>query len=127
MASRAADDFRLTVLNPGGRDPEQHFRDGAGPVEQEHPPLRINANHDVDREVTAVGRDGVVGRAIDVQGAAWRKIKDRNEPVFLEVGANLLCGLLLIKGGPVLSGCVRLNPPERLAIEFFRPQRIARR
>jgi hypothetical protein len=38
-------------------------------------------------EVAAVGRDGIVGRAIDVQGAAWRKIKDRNEPFLLEVGA----------------------------------------
>ena len=79
----------------------------------------------MDREVTAVGRDGVVGRAIDVQGAAWRKIKDRNEPVFLEVGANLLCGFLLIKGGPVLSGCVRLDASERLATELLRPQRCA--
>jgi hypothetical protein len=42
MASHAADDFRLTVLNPGGRDPEQHFRDGAGPVEQEHPPVNFH-------------------------------------------------------------------------------------
>ncbi len=42
MASRAADDFRLTVLNPGGRDPEQHFQDGAGPVEQRHPPVNFH-------------------------------------------------------------------------------------
>ncbi len=42
MASRAANDFRLTVLNPGGRDPEQHFRDGAGPVEQRHPPVNFH-------------------------------------------------------------------------------------
>src|SRR4029077_3910524 len=25
MASHNVDEFRLTVLNPGGRDPEQHF------------------------------------------------------------------------------------------------------
>jgi hypothetical protein len=42
MASHAADDFRLTVLNPGGRDPEQHFRDDAGPVEQGHPPVNFH-------------------------------------------------------------------------------------
>src|SRR5712691_6131650 len=42
MASRAANDFRLTVLNPGGRDPEQHFQDGAGPVEQRHPPFNFH-------------------------------------------------------------------------------------
>jgi hypothetical protein len=42
MASRAADDFRLTVLSPGGHDPEQHFRDGAGPVEKGHPPVNFH-------------------------------------------------------------------------------------
>src|SRR5713101_3672231 len=42
MASRAADHFRLTVLNPGGHDPEQHFRDGAGRVEQGHPPVNFH-------------------------------------------------------------------------------------
>ena len=60
MASRAADDFRLTVLNPGGRDPEQHFRDGAGPVEQGHPPVNYHGyaactrgffHHDTQRAI----------------------------------------------------------------------------
>src|SRR5919201_547146 len=37
-----ADDFRLIVLNPGGRDPEQHFRDGAGGLEQAHPPVNFH-------------------------------------------------------------------------------------
>ena len=39
-ASRA---FRLTVLNPGGRDPEQHFPDGAGAPGAEHPPTNYHA------------------------------------------------------------------------------------
>jgi hypothetical protein len=43
MASRDTDDFRLTVLNPGGRDPEQHFRDQLGPGEGEHPPINFHA------------------------------------------------------------------------------------
>lgn len=60
MASHAADDFRLTVLNPGGRDPEQHFRDGAGPVEQGHPPVNFHGyaactrgsfHHDTQRAI----------------------------------------------------------------------------
>ena len=37
------DDFRLTVLNPGGRDPEQHFGEGAGPAEGQHPPINFHA------------------------------------------------------------------------------------
>jgi len=42
MASPGADDFRLTVLNPGGRDPEQHFQDTIGPGEGEHPPINFH-------------------------------------------------------------------------------------
>jgi len=43
MASPDANSFRLTVLNPGGRDPEQHFHDGAGETEQGHPPTNFHA------------------------------------------------------------------------------------
>jgi hypothetical protein len=43
MASVGADDFRLTVLNPGGRDPEQHFTEAAPPGEGEHPPINFHA------------------------------------------------------------------------------------
>ena len=42
MASESADDFRLTVLNPGGRDPEQRFHDTPGPGEGEHPPINFH-------------------------------------------------------------------------------------
>jgi hypothetical protein len=35
--------FRLAVLNPGGRDPEQHFVDGAGETAQPHPPTNFHA------------------------------------------------------------------------------------
>ena len=42
MASESADDFRLTVLNPGGRDPEQHFRDPIDPGAGEHPPINFH-------------------------------------------------------------------------------------
>src|SRR6266566_2343933 len=42
MASQGGDDFRLTVLNPGGRDPEQHFQETASPDGQEHPPINFH-------------------------------------------------------------------------------------
>jgi hypothetical protein len=42
MASQAGDDFRLTVLNPAGRDPEQHFQETASPDGQEHPPINFH-------------------------------------------------------------------------------------
>ena len=35
--------FRLTVLNPGGRDLEQHFPDGAGESAQPHSPTNFHA------------------------------------------------------------------------------------
>src|SRR6266571_5373922 len=42
MASQDGDDFRLTVLNPAGRDPEQHFQETASPNGQEHPPINFH-------------------------------------------------------------------------------------
>jgi hypothetical protein len=43
MTSQKADDFRLTVLNPGGRDPEQRFHGALAPGEGEHPPINFHA------------------------------------------------------------------------------------
>jgi hypothetical protein len=43
MTSHEAEDFRLTVLNPAGRDPEQRFHDGVAPGEGEHPPINFHA------------------------------------------------------------------------------------
>lgn len=43
MASPDTDGFRLTVLNPGGRDQEQHFHDELAPGEGEHPPVNFHA------------------------------------------------------------------------------------
>src|SRR5437763_8925622 len=43
MASLGADQFRLTVLNPGGRDPEQHFHEPATSGGQEHPPVNFHS------------------------------------------------------------------------------------
>jgi hypothetical protein len=42
MASPAAN-FRLTVLNPGGRDDAQEFPDGAGETALPHPPTNFHA------------------------------------------------------------------------------------
>src|SRR5438477_11508292 len=43
MTSQSAEDFRLTVLNPGGRDPEQQFHDLRAPGEGTHPPINFHA------------------------------------------------------------------------------------
>src|SRR2546426_4120923 len=43
MTSQDADVFGLTVLNPGGRAPKQHFQDTPAPGEGEHPPINFHA------------------------------------------------------------------------------------
>lgn len=43
MQQTAPSNFRLTVLNPAGRDPEQHFREGAGELAQPHQPTNFHA------------------------------------------------------------------------------------
>ena len=43
MAADSPENFRLTVLNPGGRDPEQQFHSVPGPGESPHPPINFHA------------------------------------------------------------------------------------
>jgi len=43
MTSQSAENFRLTVLNPGGRDPEQQFHSVPAPGEGAHPPINFHA------------------------------------------------------------------------------------
>jgi hypothetical protein len=43
MASTGATDFRLGVLNPGGRDLEQYFDEPVGPTDTGHPPINLHA------------------------------------------------------------------------------------
>src|SRR5881227_3525312 len=43
MTSQGGEHFRLTVLNPGGRDPEQQFQDVPAPGEGAHPPINFHA------------------------------------------------------------------------------------
>ena len=43
MAVDSAENFRLTVLNPGGRDPEQEFQNVPGPAERAHAPINFHA------------------------------------------------------------------------------------
>jgi len=43
MAANRPENFRLTVLNPGGRDPEQQFDSVSGPNEGAHPPINFHA------------------------------------------------------------------------------------
>ncbi len=43
MTSQGGEHFRLTVLNPGGRDPEQRFQNVPVPGEGAHPPINFHA------------------------------------------------------------------------------------
>src|SRR5437762_8762353 len=61
MTSQSAEHFRLTVLNPGGRDREQQFQTVPAPSEGAHPPINFHAfaactlgafHHDARRAIT---------------------------------------------------------------------------
>jgi hypothetical protein len=43
MAADSPENFRLTVLSPGGRDPEQQFHGVPAPGEGAHPPINFHA------------------------------------------------------------------------------------
>jgi len=43
MTANGPENFRLTVLNPGGRDPEQQFHRVPAPGEDSHPPINFHA------------------------------------------------------------------------------------
>src|SRR5437870_5141532 len=43
MLAKTEEDFRLTVLNPGGRDPQQHFHRVPAPDEDRHAPINFHA------------------------------------------------------------------------------------
>src|SRR3989440_11815421 len=43
MASADAENFRLAVLNPAGRDHEQHFAENRSATANEHPPVNFHA------------------------------------------------------------------------------------
>jgi hypothetical protein len=43
IAPADAGNFRLAVLNPGGRDHEQHFAENRAPQTNEHPPVNFHA------------------------------------------------------------------------------------
>src|SRR5213594_804794 len=43
MTPKSAENFRLTVLNPGGRYPEQQFHNLRAPGEGAHPPINFHA------------------------------------------------------------------------------------
>jgi hypothetical protein len=43
MPAKTAENFRLTVLNPGGRDPQQEFHRVPAPGEGGHPPINFHA------------------------------------------------------------------------------------
>jgi len=66
MTSQSTDDFRLTVLNPGGRDPEQRFRDAVGPGEGEHPPINFHGYAACTRGVFHHNPRGAVGEETPV-------------------------------------------------------------
>jgi hypothetical protein len=92
----AGRDFRLTVLNPGGRDPEQDFSSGINaPNDREHAPVNFHGyaactggvfQRDVKRAV-ATDRPVLLLLRSDFKAAqrAFRTLKERGLPVVVSL------------------------------------------
>ena len=94
MASPAAGPFKLSVLNPAGRDPEQYFETEIKPDSGGHPPINFH------------------GFAACTGGAFHRDVKDalaEKAPILLLLAGSLVTstgsGLTRSAAMPSLSRC----------------------
>jgi hypothetical protein len=111
----SADDFHLTVLNPGGNDPEQHFRDGAGAPGKEHAPVNFHGYAACTR--------GFFHR--DVQRAIVEQT-----PVLLllrgDFNASERALAELKKGGRTVAVCLKETGLHQIAAQLFDPKKLSR-
>jgi hypothetical protein len=115
MQQSAQSDFRLTVLNPGGRDPEQNFRNGAGPVSEAHQPTNFHAYAACTR--------GSFQR--DTKGA----IAERTPVLLLlrgDFGASERALEALQKTGSVVAVSLKETGLHQIAQQLQHPARLAR-
>jgi hypothetical protein len=130
--------FRLTVLNPGGRDPEQHFPDGAGEVTQAHQPTNFHAyaactrgsfHHDVKRAIAEATPVLLLLRGdLIASERALSALQEEKRPVAVslkETGLHQIAEQLrdpakLARFGRIISradGCIAPTPE---AADFYR-------
>lgn len=115
MAQDDPPHFRLTVLNPGGRDPEQQFPDGAGETAQPHPPTNFHAY------------------AACTRGSFHREIRRaiaEATPVLLllrgDFSASERALAALKKGGRVVAVSLKETGLHQIADQLREPTRLAR-
>ena len=115
MQQSAQSDFRLTVLNPGGRDPEQNFPDGAGPVSEAHQPTNFHAYAACTRG--------------SFQRDTKRAIAERTPVLLLlrgDFGASERALEALQKTGSVVAVSLKETGLHQIAQQLQHPARLAR-
>lgn len=139
-----AQNFRLAVLNPGGRDPEQHFA-GSRPHANEHAPVNFHAyaacaQGAVFREVKrAIASDWPVllllrgdFRASERALAELKKSKRKTVIALKETGAHQIaqqladpvrfaCFLKIVRQA---DGCIASTPEAAELFRSFRPDNV---
>jgi hypothetical protein len=115
MAQNDPPHFRLTVLNPGGRDPEQHFPDGAGETAQPHPPTNFHAY----ASCTGGNFHRDIKRAI--ADAAPVLLLPRND-----FSASERALAALQKGGRIVAVSLKETGLHQIADQLREPARLAR-
>ncbi|PZR73257.1 MAG: hypothetical protein DLM73_11110 [Chthoniobacterales bacterium] len=107
--------FRLTVLNPGGRDPQQSFPDGAGEVAKAHQPTNFHAY------------------AACTRGSFQREIKPalaENTPVLLLLRGDFSTSeralAVLQKAGRFVAVSLKETGLHQIAEQLRDPARLAR-
>jgi len=115
MGNQAQSDFRLTVLNPGGRDPQQQFSDYAGEINQPHQPTNFHAY------------------AACTRGSFQRDLKSalgEGTPVLLllrgDFGAAERALAALRKGGRPVAVSLKETGLHQIAQQLQHPARLAR-
>src|SRR5438067_9398148 len=138
MTSVDAQNFRLAVLKPGGRDHEQHFAENRSPQANEHPPVNFHAysactNGAVFRDIKrAIASNWPVllllrgdFRASERALAELKKSKRKTAVALKETGAHQIAQQLsdpsrfarFVKIVREADGCVASTPE---AADFFR-------
>src|SRR6516164_4291360 len=80
----------------------------------------------MDRVVSAIGRYGIVGPTVDIQGRPLGRVDVAPAPAVLEVVSGLGCGSLLVERRPVTWQLRRPLPRKKAGIPvFIVPQPVA--
>jgi hypothetical protein len=145
IASADAENFRLAVLNPGGRDHEQHFAENRTPQGGEHPPVNFHAYAACTHAAVFRDTKGAIAstwpvllllrgdfRASERALAELKKSKRKTVVALKETGAHQIAQQLsdpdrfarFVKIVREADGCIASTPEAAELFRCFRPQAV---